>query len=93
MCNIKLKTPIFWFVFLCLIIAYKLTVGSTVNKLGSLLENIKTKYQALLLPVENQLNEINKSLEASQKEISTIFSKTEEIGAKILTEQENLVSF
>lgn len=31
------------FVFLCLIIAYKLTVGNTVNKLGSLLENIKKK--------------------------------------------------
>ncbi|MDA1181823.1 MAG: hypothetical protein O3C64_05620 [Proteobacteria bacterium] len=60
------------------------------NKAGPLLENIKTKYQALLLPIENQLNEINKSLEARQTEISNISSKTEEINAKILTEQENL---
>ena len=62
----------------------------TVNKSAPILNNIKIKYKTLLIPINNDLDQINKAIESKQTEITNISKKTEEVNEKILIEQENL---
>ena len=48
------------------------------------------KYKTLLIPIDNDFNQLNKAIESKQIEITNISKKTEEVNNQILDEQENL---
>ena len=62
----------------------------TVNKSTPIINNIKSKYQTLLIPINNDFDQLNKAIESKQTEITNISKKTEEVNEEILIEQENL---
>tara|TARA_B100001057_G_scaffold227205_1_gene227585 strand:+ start:985 stop:2571 length:1587 start_codon:yes stop_codon:yes gene_type:complete len=62
----------------------------TVNKSTPIIENIRLKYKTLLIPIDNDFNQLNKAIESKQTEITNISKKTEEVNQKILFEQESL---
>ena len=66
------------------------SLKQTANKSTPIIDNVKSKYKTLLIPVDSELNETNKEIEIRRSELNNIASKTEEINNKIVSEQENL---
>ena len=66
------------------------SLKQTANKSTPIIDNVKSKYKTLLIPVDSELNETNKEIEIRRSELNNIASKTEEINNKIVLEQENL---
>ena len=54
----------------------------TVNKSTPIINNIKSKYQTLLIPIDNDFDQLNKAIESKQTEITNISKKLRKLMRK-----------